>query len=721
MPKTSKLKEEIKQEILGIFFIALAIFIFFCLGQESVAANSFSVGAVGGLFCFILKVLCGQGKFLIPLLFLLIGILKLRKRLEFEILRLSSIIALLISILAFFHLNLPQAQQTIAFGRDGLGGGVLGGMAVTFSLFLFGKAGSYIFWSVLVIASFVGIAKKSLAELIKQFFTRIRVFCQNTKTGINDFLFIEEPESSQVVKKQVKKSAVPEFAEEDKEVPLTDLFTSPALIKPEEKQVIKPVQVSEDFQFPDLKLLKRAPKVKSSRLNKDITNSARVLESTLANFDVQAKVVNVSRGPGITRYEIQPAPGIKVSRIVSLADDIALSLATSQVRIEAPIPGKAAVGIEVPNKEITIVTLREVLETGLFQNSPSELTVALGKDITGNPIVADLAKMPHLLIAGATGSGKSVCMNALIISILYKGHPEAVKMLLIDPKVVEFSAYNGIPHLISPVITDPKKAAAALRWMVSEMENRYELFAEKKVKDIQSYNQSITVEETKLPYIIVFIDELADLMMVAAAEVEDAICRLAQMARAAGIHLVVATQRPSVDVITGVIKANIPSRIAFAVSSQTDSRTILDLGGAERLLGRGDMLFYPTGLPKPIRVQGVCVSDAEINSLVEFFTNQATETDYIEPWTEVEQNIEESTGDEDPLLGEAIKLFLEYGQASISLLQRRLKIGYTRAARIIDYLEDKGMVGGYEGSKPRAILITWDEYYEYFGTPKKEE
>ena len=398
----------------------------------------------------------------------------------------------------------------------------------------------------------------------------------------------------------------------------------------------------EDFKLPPLEILQFPTRLNSQRMNKDITDNVKTLEETLENFGVKARVTQVSRGPSITRYEIQPAPGIKVSRIVNLADDIALSLAALQVRIEAPIPGKAAVGIEVPNEEIATVALREVLETHLFRESASKLTIALGKDIAGNPIVADLAKMPHLLIAGATGSGKSVCMNAIITSILFKARPDEVKLLMIDPKVVELSNFNGIPHLISPVVTDTKKAATSLRWVVHEMENRYELFAALGVKDIMRYNQVRRPEDGKekfplLPYIVVLIDELADLMMVAPADVEDAICRLAQMARAAGIHLVVATQRPSVDVITGVIKANITSRIAFAVSSQTDSRTILDMGGAERLLGRGDMLFYPTGMAKPLRVQGVYVSDQDVEKLVNFLKEQK-KPQYITPWQNSEKD-----------------------------------------------------------------------------------
>lgn len=493
-------------------------------------------------------------------------------------------------------------------------------------------------------------------------------------------------------------------------------------IRKDIEQTAAAVHEVSTYVLPPIGLLNTVPKIKSQRINKDITDNVRILEETLANFGVKAVVTQVNRGPSITRYELQPSPGVKVSKIVNLADDIALALAASHVRIEAPIPGKAAVGIEVPNSEMTPVSLREVLEDPGFHSSKSKLVFALGKDIAGQPIVADLAKMPHLLIAGSTGSGKSVCMNALIASILFNTHPDEVKMMMIDPKMVELSNYNGIPHLIHPVVTDAKKAATALRWAVHEMEKRYELFAHAGVKDISRYNLAALEKEphnrpAPLPQIVILIDELADLMMVAPADVEDAICRLAQMARAAGMHLVVATQRPSVDVITGVIKANIPSRIAFAVSSQVDSRTILDMGGAERLLGRGDMLFYPTGQPKPLRVQGVYVSDKEIEALTEYLKSITEAPVYIDELSAEGDHPFQEEDELDSLLPEAARLFIECGQASISLLQRRLRIGYTRAARIIDQMEEQGIVGGYEGSKARAIRMTMQQYEARFGKP----
>jgi S-DNA-T family DNA segregation ATPase FtsK/SpoIIIE len=474
-----------------------------------------------------------------------------------------------------------------------------------------------------------------------------------------------------------------------------------------------------NYQLPNLSLLHKSLKVKNPRINKDLADNVKILEDTLDSFGVRVKVTHVTQGPAITRYEAQPAPGVKVSKITNLADDIALSLASTEVRIEAPVPGKSVVGIEVPNREIATVNFREVMETPEFLNATSKLTVVLGKDITGTPIVADLTKMPHLLIAGATGSGKSVCVNTLINSILFKARPDEVKFLLVDPKMVELTNYNGIPHLIAPVVTDPKKAAGALKWIVTEMETRYELFAASGVRDVVRYNFLKTQEKKEdaqpLPYVVVVIDELADLMMVAPGDVEDSICRLAQMARAAGIHLLIATQRPSVDVITGLIKANIPSRIAFAVSSQIDSRTILDMTGAEKLLGRGDMLYYPMGSSKPIRVQGCFLADKEVENVVRFLQNQA-QPEYQEiPNIELGTNKEtEDSGDE--LFRQAALLFIESGNASVSLLQRRLRIGYTRAARLMDLLEEKGVVGGYEGSKPREVLITRGQFEQKFGS-----
>ena len=487
--------------------------------------------------------------------------------------------------------------------------------------------------------------------------------------------------------------------------------------------------VEEDnYVFPPITLLSNNPNSNLAFDKKTIHATAVKLQKTLASFGVEAKVTNITKGPTVTRYELTPSVGVKVSKIVNLSDDIALNLAAKTIRIEAPIPGKAAVGIEIPNKEAESVYLREVIESDAFKKHPSKLAFSLGKDAAGDIVVGDIAKMPHVLIAGATGSGKSVCINTLIVSILYKSKPSEVKMILIDPKMVELSCYNGIPHLLIPVVTDPKKAAGSLNWAVQEMVNRYSLFAQKGVKDIKGYNKIIEKEEgVKLPQIVIIIDELADLMMVAPNDVEDAICRLAQMARAAGMHLVIATQRPSVDVITGIIKANVPSRIAFTVSSQVDSRTILDMAGAEKLLGKGDMLYFPVGETKPLRIQGAFISEKEIEKIVDNIKNnfEATYNDEIIESIEKaniktkgskgSKDTEEdsaSESDYDELLDDAIDLVIEMGQASASMIQRRFKVGYSRAGRIIDQMEERGLISGYEGSKPRKVLISKAEWQQ---------
>ncbi|GAB6875719.1 DNA translocase FtsK [Thermaerobacter litoralis] len=475
--------------------------------------------------------------------------------------------------------------------------------------------------------------------------------------------------------------------------------------------------VPPSFRLPPLELLSRGRQGSTARRQREILEKAAVLQETLASFGVQARIVDVAVGPAVTRFEIEPARGVKVSKIQALASDIALSLAAPDVRIEAPIPGKAAVGIEVPNREVVPVQLRDVLETPEFARSRSRLTVALGQDIAGQPVVTSLDKLVHVLIAGATGSGKSVCINALIASLLFKARPDEVKLLLIDPKVVELSAYNGIPHLIAPVITDARKAAGALQWAVREMERRYELFARTGVRDVTRYNlRALEQGEEPLPLMVVVIDELADLMMVAPVEVEDAIQRLAQMARASGIHLVVATQRPSVDVITGVIKANIPSRIAFAVSSQTDSRVILDLAGAEKLVGRGDMLFMPVGATKPVRVQGAYISEKDLEAVLAFLRRQAQPAyDQEVLQAEVQAGESPAAAEDDDLFVQAVRVVLEAGQASVSLIQRRLRVGYTRAGRLIDMMEERGYIGPHQGAKPRDVLITWEEFRRRHG------
>lgn len=509
------------------------------------------------------------------------------------------------------------------------------------------------------------------------------------------------------------------------------------------ENIIKP-QIKQDYVFPSTDLLDMPEHISEANITNELRTKGEVLVNTLKSFGVQTKIVDISRGPAVTRYELQPGAGVKISKITNLADDLALNLAAAGVRIEAPIPGKAAVGIEVPNEYTNIVKMREILESNTFKKAKSNISIGLGKDIAGNVTVADLGKMPHLLIAGSTGSGKSVCINSLIVSMLYKSSPNEVKFLMIDPKVVELGHYNSIPHLLVPVVTDPRKAAGALNWAVTEMLKRYKLFAEYNVKDLESYNRMVKKYEGRppqlskstsedntqdivlehLPQVVIIIDELADLMMVAPNEVEDAICRLAQMARAAGMHLVIATQRPSVDVITGIIKANIPSRIAFAVSSAIDSRTILDSGGAEKLLGRGDMLFSPVGSNKPLRIQGCFLTDREISAVVNSIKEKKDSEYDEEVIEEIEKNaISESNSkkgnknddrlsEQDPMFDKAIECIVETGQASTSFLQRKLRLGYARAGRLMDEMEEAGIVGPREGSKPRKILITRQQMLE---------
>jgi S-DNA-T family DNA segregation ATPase FtsK/SpoIIIE len=527
--------------------------------------------------------------------------------------------------------------------------------------------------------------------------------------------FVQVPESPQI-KVQFPSEPFAKPAHEPPRmpsVPTKPVKGVPGEAEPDDVMKLDFTPVVEDpYEIPPMSLLD-LPKNGPARVGVNaVKSNARKLEQTFESFGVQVKVINAQIGPTVTQYEVQPAVGVKVSKIVNLSDDIALALAAKDIRIEAPIPGKSAVGIEVPNSEVAVVTLREVLETPEFLQSDNKLSVVLGRDISGQPIVGNLAKMPHVLVAGATGSGKSVCVNGIITSILYKAKPSEVKFIMVDPKMVELNVYNGIPHLMAPVVTDPRRAAYALKKVVAEMEHRYELFSKTGMRNMDGYNAMMVEKGAQpLPYIVVIVDELADLMMVAPGDVEDAICRLAQMARAAGIHMIIATQRPSVDVITGVIKANIPSRIAFAVSSQVDSRTILDGSGAEKLLGRGDMLYLPVGASKPVRVQGAFLSDSEVERVVSYAKAQG-EANYTVDLSGPSAEDEKGQGDEDldDLFYDAVTLIAETQQASVSLLQRKLKVGYARAARLVDQMEDRGFVGPFEGSKPREVRVTRDQW-----------
>jgi S-DNA-T family DNA segregation ATPase FtsK/SpoIIIE len=638
----------------------------------------------------------------------------------------------------------------------GLGGGMIG--AVLFALFhyLFAEAGTKIIAFVFVIIGFILLTGKSFGEFLVKIGLGIGGFAQGQWEAFKADL--EEWKQKKLEKKAEKRTErqtrsvsrsrenrpaveIPPQEEQAELItpePIISSFTDrthaePAPIErgtrsvqkghhePEEDDNTPPITFTEvenaAYELPPLKLLKLPRKTDQSGEYELIHANAAKLERTFQSFGVKARVTQVHLGPAVTKYEVHPDVGVKVSKIVSLSDDLALALAAKDIRIEAPIPGKSAIGIEVPNSEVAVVSLREVLEATQNDKPDSKLLIGLGRDITGEAVLAELNKMPHLLVAGATGSGKSVCINGIITSILMRAKPHEVKLMMIDPKMVELNVYNGIPHLLAPVVTDAKKASQALKKVVSEMERRYELFSYTGTRNIEGYNEHVrrhNLEENDkqplLPYIVVIVDELADLMMVASSDVEDSITRLAQMARAAGIHLIIATQRPSVDVITGVIKANIPSRIAFAVSSATDSRTILDMGGAEKLLGRGDMLFLPVGASKPIRVQGAFLSDDEVEDTVEFVIGQQ-KAQYQEEM--IPDDIPEAAGEvNDDLYEEAVDLVLEMQTASVSMLQRRFRIGYTRAARLIDEMEARGIVGPYEGSKPRAVLQT---------KPKNEE
>lgn len=722
MAKTTRnIKNDIRWEIKGLLFISFGV-----LGIFSIYTNA--VGVIGEFISKNLKGFSGQAAVLIPLIIILLGVncLFYKKKPKIS-LRVIGLVIIFAVIVFLFHINthanlremnfLDRLRKSAELGVNGQGGGILGESGLSLLISIFGTTGSTIMMITFFIIGSILATGKSITTILE----RIKLSTKRKKITINPQIGSKK---IKVVNNIPQDSSSIDEVDDNSETATRNTSST----QKEEVQKIKSVKNEEDsrdsiiitdyieddkeYNLPPLSLLRKNSGKQRGFCEKELLDNAQTLENTLKSFGLEAKVIQVNCGPTITRFEIQPSPGIKVSRIMSLADDIALSLAASDVRIEAPIPGKAAVGIEVPNKKKSLVLMRDVLESTDFVKSPSKLSIALGMDIDGNPKVADLTEMPHLLIAGATGSGKSVCIKTIISSILFKAHPNEVKLMMIDPKVVELAIFDGIPHLLTPVVTDAKKAAAALSWMVGEMERRYQLFAEEGVRDIARYNE--LYNDKPMPKIVVIIDELADLMMVAPRDVEDCICRLAQMARAAGIHLVVATQRPSVDVITGLIKANIPSRISFAVSSQVDSRTILDISGAEKLLGKGDMLFYPVGAPKPVRIQGAYITEEEVEKLINYCKKQK-EPAYEKNLSDFnEVGVDKSHEETDELFEEAVKVVLDSGQASISMLQRRLRIGYARAARLIDEMEQRGIVGGYEGTKPREILISKEHYEKYF-------
>ncbi|MCM3365819.1 DNA translocase FtsK [Bacillus safensis] len=657
-------------------------------------------------------------------------------------------------------------------GSPDLGGGMIGAVLFAASYFLFAQAGSQIMAIVLMLIGIVLITNRSLQEMVKKVTIPLSQFMvKQWKAFVEDMKGIRQAKksaSSQKTGEKKKRSRIQEEEDDDdlilieEETPSSDnsqpiissfadrddILTPTVQTTVQKKQAAKetsplqdsvqsaPVQSdtadepkeappmtfteleNKDYELPSLDILAEPQHSGQQTDKKNIYENARKLEKTFQSFGVKAKVTQVHLGPAVTKYEVYPDVGVKVSKIVNLSDDLALALAAKDIRIEAPIPGKSAIGIEVPNAEIAMVSLKEVLESKQNDRPNAKLLIGLGRNISGEAVLAEMNKMPHLLVAGSTGSGKSVCINGIITSILMRAKPHEVKMMMIDPKMVELNVYNGIPHLLAPVVTDPKKASQALKKVVSEMERRYELFSHTGTRNIEGYNdyikrmnQTEDAKQPELPYIVVIVDELADLMMVASSDVEDSITRLSQMARAAGIHLIIATQRPSVDVITGVIKANIPSRIAFSVSSQTDSRTILDMGGAEKLLGRGDMLFLPVGANKPVRVQGAFLSDEEVEHVVDHVITQQ-KAQYQEEMIPSEETQDQLAAVEDDLYDEAVELIIGMQTASVSMLQRRFRIGYTRAARLIDAMEERGVVGPYEGSKPREVLLSKEQYDE---------
>ena len=742
-----KIEFTFNREVLGILLAAFAI-VMLC------ALAGLPMGSAGAFLERVLKFALGIGAFLFPLYVLVLG---LGYILNHEHLRFSkkffTLLLFLVSVLSLWHMHkVPEGQELIPEYLM-TGGGLLGGAIVFVLTKVVGRIGAMIVLIASALASMVLSGKFSLRAPLQTASDGVKEGAENVaqkweayqdqrKQRSHNSFYDQEKDDGNYHKPKAEEEKKPSFAERLKEK-VTKAGTAPTLkfqkeqvdtAEPPRKftitnsQDVKPKAAAEPqqaqtarlenaetgevipYEFPPLDLLNPDLPVNPRNYQAEIEEQGGTIEQTLHDFGVNATLVNVTKGPSVTRYELEPAPGVKVNKIQNLAEDIALKLAVSSVRIE-PIPGKAAIGIEVPSKTSQPVSFRSIVDCPEVKNAKGKLAIGLGKDISGHVVVADLTKMPHLLIAGSTGSGKSVCINTIICSLLYKAAPDEVKLILVDPKVVELTNYNGIPHLLTPVVTGPKQAASALHWAVVEMERRYSLFAKTQVRKIDDYNKLVQPGE-KLPFIVVIIDELSDLMMVAAVDVEDAILRLAQKARAAGIHLILATQRPSVDVLTGTIKANIPSRIAFAVSSQIDSRTILDTSGAEKLLGKGDMLFFPTGENKPIRVQGAFIADDELNRVVDFIKAEAIPTTYHQEVTTQELNGEKdskkdnSEDEEDELFQDAVEAVMDAHQASSSMLQRKFRIGYTRAARLVDAMEEKGIVGPADGSKPRPLLMS---------------
>ena len=732
--KQKKFRErsfDIKKFSMVVMAISVLIFIFIL---------SSSTGLIGDALARFFEGLFGKFSLAFPILlfasFYLIYREKFRDNLS-RMLLIYSIyfLTLAISSKDYIRNELAWSVEYSAF-KGNLGGGWFGGLVGFYTLSFIGHLGLYILYATLIGSLIINVSPFTY----KEFFLKLRDGFIILGIGIKHlsqkaYLKIREKIDESKTKKSLKEERIPSIrinnnlsdnpprkaikkrpSRKEEDRPREEIqkdLKNDDLIRDYKSKQVEFADLNEDlkrefadYSYPPVNLLKDV-NAEGGIDNSEIRAKAGIIEETLESFGIDGKIVQIDVGPTVTCYELKPARGVKVSKIVNLADDLSLSLATSGIRIEAPIPGKSHVGIEVANDKKEIVGFKEIISSTQFIKSRHAIPFAMGKSISGEPIISAIEKMPHLLVSGATGSGKSVCINTIIMSILYKHSPDEVKLLLIDPKVVELSIYNGIPHLIMPVITDPKKASSSLFWAISEMERRYKLLEENQVRDIKGYKRAAETDDSmeNLPYIVVIVDELSDLMMTAASEVEDYITRLAQKSRACGIHLIIATQRPTVDVITGTIKANIPSRISFAVTSQIDSRTILDMQGAEKLLGKGDMLYASSDSMKPLRIQGAFISDEEVLSVVDYIKG-SSETNYNEEAIEkIEENVTADLEDEDELLDEAIKVIVADQTASVSMLQRKLKIGYARAGRIIDQLEQKGIVGGYEGSKPRKVLV----------------
>ncbi|WP_019124423.1 FtsK/SpoIIIE family DNA translocase [Peptoniphilus grossensis] len=748
---------------MGLFLVVIGIVFFISLYSQR-------MGIIGTLIYKLFSIISGSGNFIIPLLLIFWGILYNIQATKFHMRRyIICSLVIFFCILVFLdgskEMDMTLIERIIKsteYMDITRSGGIIGAIFGFFSYKLLGSLGTYLVLGLIIVASIYFMLKVNIDQII-MFTEDLGEYFEDKKKAhevkkAEKKLKQDEKEKKKIERENLKKEKLElKKAKEEKIVEGEDFGENLVikdysddnnlekieeekskdidLIDKKDKSVDKNIEdieiddeevldtIKDDIEnknkeeysytYPDTALLDRL-KSKGGFSKDEVMEKGRIIENTMRNFGIESKVVAINRGPVITSYELKPAPGIKLSRIVGLSDNIAMALASSDLRIEAPIPGKTVVGIEVPNNEKDAVGLKELIDSNEFKTIKSDLPLALGKDVEGNILISGMEDMPHLLIAGATGSGKSVCINSIITSVIYKSSPKDVKLMLIDPKVVELSVYNGIPHLLIDVVTNPKKAAFALNWAVDEMEKRYLAFAENHVRDLKGYNKKMIEEgreDEKLPKILIIVDELADLMMVASKEIEEYIARLAQKARAAGMHLILATQRPSVDVITGTIKANIPSRIAFAVASSVDSRTILDMGGAEKLLGKGDMLFYPSKYPKPKRIQGALISDSEVERVVDFVKNNNEIKTNLE--SKIEKAIEDKKikvdDEKDPLFKEAVELVVNDEQASISYIQRKLKVGYSRAGRIVDQMEEMGIIGPHEGSKPRKLLKTKEE------------